>query len=181
MACNINRTGARSPALSGDLRAVTDKPHSTDAQDTIGYRINLLARLMAQGLKTHTGNQGVLPGQYPLLAALWRTDGLTQKELVECVRIEQSTIAHTLKRMERDGLIDRRPCPTDGRLVRHWLTERGRAVQPMVKSGIAAVNDQAIATLSADEVAKLVATLDVMIANLEPVADRVGASHLETT
>jgi len=160
---------------------VTDKPSSIEAQDTIGYRINLLARLMAQALKTHTGDAGVLPGQYPLLAALWRTDGLTQKELVERVRIEQSTIAHTLKRMQRDGLIDRQPCPTDGRLVRHWLTDRGRAVQPMVKSGIQAVNDQAVATLSDKEVTKLVVTLDTMIANLEPDAAGVGSPHLETT
>lgn len=147
------------------------------AQDTIGYRINLLARLMAQALKTHTMAEGVLPGQYPLLAELWGEDGLTQKELVERVRIEQSTIAHTLKRMERDGLVDRRPCPTDGRLVRHWLTPRGRAVQSIVQTGIASVNERAIHSLPQADVAQVVDTLDAMIANLDPAGDTGGAPN----
>ncbi|MGX1308389.1 DNA-binding MarR family transcriptional regulator [Amorphus suaedae] len=150
------------------------------APDTIGYRINLLARLMAQALKTHTVAEGVLPGQYPLLAALWGEDGLTQKQLVERVRIEQSTIAHTLKRMERDGLIDRLPCPTDGRLVRHWLTPRGRAVQSIVLTGIASVNERAVHNLSEAAVAQVVDMLDVMIANLDPAAGHAGKAQSNT-
>lgn len=160
---------------------MTTDPTHVAAQDTIGYRINLLARLMAQALKTHTMAEGVLPGQYPLLAELWAEDGLTQKQLVERVRIEQSTIAHTLKRMERDGLLDRRPCPTDGRLVRHWLTPRGRAVQSIVLTGIASVNERAIDQLTETAVAQVVDTLDVMIANLDPAAAQAGSAPNDKT
>ena len=160
---------------------MTTDPTHVAAQDTIGYRINLLARLMAQALKTHTMAEGVLPGQYPLLAELWSEDGLTQKQLVERVRIEQSTIAHTLKRMERDGLLDRRPCPTDGRLVRHWLTPRGRAVQSIVLTGIASVNERAIDQLTETAVAQVVDTLDVMIENLDPVAAQAGSAPNDKT
>lgn len=160
---------------------MTTDPTHVAAQDTIGYRINLLARLMAQALKTHTMAEGVLPGQYPLLAELWAEDGLTQKQLVERVRIEQSTIAHTLKRMERDGLLDRRPCPTDGRLVRHWLTPRGRAVQSIVLTGIASVNERAIDQLTETAVAQVVDTLDVMIENLDPAAAQAGSAPNDKT
>jgi len=41
------------------------------------------------------------------------------------VSIDQSTMAHTLKRMERDGQISRVPDPLDGRRAIIWLTERG--------------------------------------------------------
>ncbi len=95
------------------------------------------------------------------------------------MRIEQSTIAHTLKRMERDGLIDRLPCPTDGRLVRHWLTPRGRAVQSIVLTGIASVNERAIDRLTETDVAQVVDTLDIMIANLDPAAGHAGKAPIE--
>jgi DNA-binding MarR family transcriptional regulator len=42
----------------------------------------------------------------------------------EQVSIDQSTMAHTLKRMERDGLVRRLPDPLDGRRAIIWLTDR---------------------------------------------------------
>jgi DNA-binding MarR family transcriptional regulator len=149
------------------------------ARETIGWRVNLLARLMAQALKARTADRGVLPGQYPLLAALWEEDGLTQKQLVERVAIDQSTSAHTLKRMERDGLLVRSPCETDGRAVRHWLTPHGRAIRAEIAEAVAAVNADTLAGLPPEEVARLVETLDAMIANLDPrraQADAAGAT-----
>lgn len=49
------------------------------------------------------------------MSALFEQDGLTQRELCERVRIEQSTMADTLQRRERDTLIRREPDPADGR------------------------------------------------------------------
>jgi len=46
---------------------------------------------------------------------LWAEDGLTQRDLVERLDIEQATMGNTLGQMEHDGLIVRTPHPTDGR------------------------------------------------------------------
>ena len=51
---------------------------------------------------------GLHPGQVPLLVALYREDGLSQKELVKRLSVKPSTVAVMIKRMERNGLLLRR-------------------------------------------------------------------------
>ena len=44
------------------------------------------------------------PGTFPAQLELRAEDGLTRKERVEGLDIEQTKMANTLRRMERDGL-----------------------------------------------------------------------------
>lgn len=71
---------------------------------------------------------GLSTGVFPIMLQLWERDGLTQKELVERLGIEQATMANSLTRMERGGLIERRGDDHDGRIKRNWLTERGQSL-----------------------------------------------------
>jgi DNA-binding MarR family transcriptional regulator len=48
--------------------------------------------------------------------------------LAGSVSHSRSRITHTVARLERDGLVTRRPCVSDGRGVEALLTERGFAV-----------------------------------------------------
>lgn len=73
-----------------------------------------LARLL-RALRERIESLGVVPGQFAQLLALYEQDGLTQAELCAHVEIERPTMARTLSRMQRDGLIDRVPDPADGR------------------------------------------------------------------
>lgn len=50
----------------------------------------------------------------------------TQAELSRLVGIEQPTMAITLRRMERDGLIQRKPDPDHGRRSHVTLSAKGR-------------------------------------------------------
>lgn len=81
--------------------------------ESAGYLMNHIARqfaiLLGKGLKP----LGIAPAQFPILLELWQKDGLSQQELVERADLKQATIANTLARMERDGLITREPNPDD--------------------------------------------------------------------
>lgn len=94
-----------------------------------GYLINHMARIFARGLTARIKPLGLTTGTFPALLELWDTDGLTQKQLVERLDIEQATMANTLARMERDGLILRKKDVSDGRLQRVWLTPQARSLQ----------------------------------------------------
>ena len=48
----------------------------------------------------------------------------TQAELLDLIGIEQPTMAFTLRRMERDGIIERSPDPEHGRKSLVKLTAR---------------------------------------------------------
>lgn len=111
---------------------------------TLGYLISLLARLLAQSLKARNGPDGILPGQYPIAVELLAQDGMSQRDLCEVVRIEQATMANTLKRMERDGLITRRQSAEDGRLATIHLTEAGARLTRAAVLNAAEVNGVAL-------------------------------------
>ena len=89
-----------------------------DKNQSAGYLINHLARIFAQALAREIKPLGLAPGQFMVLLELWREDGLTQRDLVGRLDVEQATLANTLSRMERDGLVRRAPHPTTSAAVR---------------------------------------------------------------
>ena len=98
-----------------------------DKNQSAGYLANHMARLFAQGLQARIKHLGLAPAQFMTLLALWQEDGLTQRQLIERLDVEQATMANTLARMVRDGLIERRPHPEDGRAQVVCLTAKARA------------------------------------------------------
>jgi DNA-binding MarR family transcriptional regulator len=135
--------------------------------ESLGYLTNHLARLFAHALAERIGEHGVSPGQFAQLLALYEQDGLTQRELCERVRIEQATMAKTLQRMERDGLVRSEPDPVDRRRIRVYLTEKARRLKPRLTAAGHAVNDDATAGLTAKDVEIYRGLVQRLIANLE--------------
>jgi len=136
-------------------------------ESSLGYQVNHLGRLLAQALHQRIAPLGVVPGQFAQLLALLEQDGLTQRELCERVRIEQPTMANTLRRMERDNLIRREADPTDGRRTRLVLTARARDLEDQLVAAAREVNTVATETLSQREAATFMDTLARIIHNLE--------------
>lgn len=116
-----------------------------------GYLANHMARLFALALHERIAPLGLAPAQFMTLLELWEKDGLTQKDLVQRLDIEQATMANTLKRMERDGLIRREPDPDDRRSQLIRLTPEARALEGPAKDAAQAVNAKALAGLLDDE------------------------------
>jgi DNA-binding MarR family transcriptional regulator len=133
-------------------------------EESPGYMTNLAARSLEQALHRRIAPYGVVPGQFAQLLALYDRDGQTQAELCEEVRIEQPTMARTLARMERDGLIERRADPTDRRRVLIFLTERARRLRASLYAAAEEVN--ALATRGQDRQALLQA-LAAIVTNLQ--------------
>lgn len=122
-----------------------------DKMNSAGYLANHMARLFARGLHRRIQPLGLAPAQFMTLVELWAEDGLTQKQLVERLDVEQATMANTLARMERDGLIRRRPNPDDARSQQVWLTDAARRLHGPATAAAMAQNDAALGGLSADE------------------------------
>lgn len=137
-----------------------------DKSTSAGYLANHLARLFAIGLQQRIGPLGLAPAQFMTLLELWVRDGLTQAELVERLDVEQATMANTLARMARDGLIERRPHPDDRRAQQIWLTERARSLQGPATDAASAQNEAALAGLSKAERKELLKLMSRAIGNM---------------
>lgn len=135
--------------------------------ESLGYLTNHLARLFAHALAERIAEYGVVPGQFAQLLALYEEDGLTQRELCDRVRVEQATMAKTLQRMERDGLVQCVPDPSDRRRIRVHLTARARSLRPALAAAGHAVNADATRGLTDTEVETYRRLTQRLIANLE--------------
>ncbi len=128
----------------------------TDAQDfvieeSLGYLVNRLARLMAQQLADELRPVGIGIGQWAVLVFLWARDGMSQAELSRVVAIEPPTMVRTIDRMVRDGLVTRERDPRDARVSRILLTDHGRSLRDELVPKAAAVNAANLQRLSSKE------------------------------
>ena len=142
---------------------------SNKSEKSLNDAIHHLSRLMTQALGDAISAHGVTPGQLPVLICLWEQDGLTQRELYERVHIEQATMSNTLSRMERDGLVKRKPDPEDRRAARVTLTVKAQKLEPVLADAIKTVQKTALGEIKKKDKKALLAGLSEMIDNLTPL------------
>jgi len=133
---------------------------------SVGYQVNRLARLFEAALRQRIAAHGVVPGQFPALLALFEHDGRTQRELCDIASVDQSTMAKTLARMGRDGLVRAQPDPRDGRCTRYHLTPSARALEADLSAAGHDVIAQATHGIPAARLAAFDLTLADMATNL---------------
>ena len=134
---------------------------------SVSYLINILGRQFSRALQERTQDLGVVSGQFPALLFLWEEEGITQSELCRLIQVEQPTMANTLKRMERDGLIERKPDPEDKRRSRIFLTERAKSLHDPVIGCAKEVNKIAMEGLSKQEKKIFLKAAGQILLNLE--------------
>lgn len=114
---------------------------------------------------------GFAVAQIPVLVALKLSDGLPQSELARIARVEQSSMAQLLARMERDGMIERVCDPADKRSRLITLTDKARAKLPLAREVLQQGTAQALEGFSDEEQQTLLALLLRLNANLDRQSD----------
>ena len=72
---------------------------------------------------------GLTYPQYLVLLVLWERDALPVKQIGERLALDSGTLTPLLKRLEQQGLVERRRGEDDERVVRIHLTAAGRALR----------------------------------------------------
>jgi MarR family transcriptional regulator, organic hydroperoxide resistance regulator len=127
------------------------------------------SKLMRGAADAAFSRHGVRVGQNLLLERLWEEDGLTPGEIAERLGVSTPTVVKMGTRMEAAGLLERRPDDRDARLVRLYLTRRGRALREPLERERERLRESATANLTAAEHRNLETALAKMVANLEGI------------
>jgi DNA-binding MarR family transcriptional regulator len=135
--------------------------------DSLGYQLGLLNRLYDRCLQDALKEYGVAPGQFAPLVMLFEEDGLTQAELCRRINVEQPTMANTLERMERDGLVKRKADSEDRRRAHVFLTARAKDIQAQVMEAARAVSNRTVGRLTASEQDDMFRLVARMVENLK--------------
>ena len=135
-------------------------------QHTISCLLAQLGKAHRNAANVTLNEAGLHVGQEMVLLQLWEADGVTQKELAEQLAVEAPTVTRMLQRMQRCGLIERRPDPDDGRVSRVYVTERSCAIQPVVKEGWQSLEERLLDGITGEERLVLHRLLTKMLENL---------------
>ena len=122
---------------------------------------------IVEATNTALGRHGVHAGQQFVLASLWHEDGLTPAELARRVGTSPPTITRMVARMEGSGLLERRSDSGDRRLVRVFLTSRGRELEGVLNKELSELSKVALDGLSPTERSDLVRNMRTVRENLE--------------
>lgn len=109
-----------------------EKELSVEDQNPVSFAIFALSRshraLAGQMLR----KVGLFAGQEILLMRLWDQDGQSQNSLIRTLRLDHSTVAKMVRRLEDKGLVTRSRCKEDGRVTIVSLTQAGWDLQTKV-------------------------------------------------
>ena len=86
-----------------------------------------------------------------LIMELARKDGRTQLELVNATHLKAPTVSVTMQKLEKEGIVTRRPDDYDLRATRVFLTEKGRELDNQTRRSIHDAEETAMASLTEEE------------------------------
>lgn len=128
----------------------------------IGWRLRRAHMAFSRGFRQELAKADVSFGQFVHLERLWDHDGPTQAELSRAVGIETASSTTILDELERRAFVTRVRNPDDRRKINVYLTEAGRALEPLLLERARAVNFAARASLPPGQIENLFAMLEAV-------------------
>lgn len=111
--------------------------------------LEMMRRFQARHIMMQTG---LHPGQPPLLKTIWDHPGCTQKDAADELDVTPASIASSIKRLEKAGLVARTPHQQDARRNCLTITQEGlNRLQTGLKA-FDALDQQMYSGLTEDEV-----------------------------
>ena len=126
----------------------------------LGFMMTKIARSMKRALEVKLSEHGLTLGQFAVLAGLWDTDGISLSELGKKLDFDNPTITGIVDRMEREEFLERKRDDVDRRVIKVYLTPRGRRLKSVLPSLAEAVNGYAVEGFTGAEREQLKSFLD---------------------
>jgi DNA-binding MarR family transcriptional regulator len=151
-----------------------------DTNQETAYLLGEVCRAFHGRIETMLGEVGLPRGQARLLGVLCHNDGASQTELADLLMVRPATMTNLLQRMERDGLIERRPDANDQRLTRVFVKASGREKELGVLEVFEQLTPALLLGFSPEDREQLQAFLRQLLANLNTkisALERVDAAN----
>jgi MarR family transcriptional regulator, organic hydroperoxide resistance regulator len=110
-------------------------------------------------------------GQIFVLFELWKTDGLSQIELSNSLKISPPAVNKMVKSLARSGFVVNSTCSKDGRVMRVFLTPKGVAIRPQVEEKWRKLEERLVGNLTATEQLVLSQLFGKLVENLSAKGD----------
>jgi MarR family transcriptional regulator for hemolysin len=142
--------------------------------DSIGFLLHDIARLMRYRFDARARDLGVTRPQWRALVHLARHPGATQSELADLLDVEQITLCRMVDRLADAGLVERRADARDRRVRRLHLLPAANAIVDDLAAIGADLEQEVLAPLTAGERAQFAGTVRRILEGLRgPGRDQI--------
>lgn len=133
-----------------------------DIEKSIGFLISKAYQRVWALMREEIEVYDLTPPQFGLMAFLWQQDGLTQVELSDKGQIDRTTVGGLIDRLEKNGLVERRPHPQDRRAYKICLTGKGKELEKPLSQCAGKVLARFTNGLNEQEVIELTRMLEIL-------------------
>ena len=119
-----------------------------------------------QKAQSYVDEMELYHGQLPILEAVKRNNGCTQTELAEALHISAPSVANSIKRLEKNGLIIKGTDENDNRRSIISITEKGDTVASLCRMKFNEIDEKCFGSLTKEEQEQLYKIMEKIIYNL---------------
>lgn len=131
-------------------------------------------QLMQQSLTRALQPLDIKPPHLDILINLFRFEGISQQELARKLLVGRSNVSMLLPQMETRGLIERRADTSDRRVLRLFLTDKGRDLTERAMAIQTNLIDQTLAATPIEQCLAMADTMELLIRRLQAEEDAAG-------
>lgn len=147
---------------------------TNDLPLSISLEMQELNRVMRRIFESQARARGFTQGQWRVLWHLQKNQGISQAGLAELLNMQPISLARVIDRLEGQGVVERRPDPTDRRALKLFLTAAaGRQIE-VLQQLVEDINNKACVDIDVTQQTILATLLRRMRHNLESAERRYG-------
>ena len=122
--------------------------------------------LHRQKVQAYIDEMELYHGQLPILEAIMNNNGCTQTEIAEALHVSAPSIANSIKRLEKNGLIIKEVDENDNRRSIISITEKGTLVSTTCRKKFDETDEKSFGSLTKEEREQLYKIMEKMVYNL---------------
>lgn len=143
-----------------------------DFENSMGFVVNTTAKAFQRSFDIELRkNVGVTLSQWRVVGTLVLQPGLTQKEIADKVGVEGATLVPIIDKMEKEGLLKRKPDSSDRRINRIYLTPKADSLWESMIECALRIRKSSSKNISESDIQTTLETLRKITKNLTVFSD----------
>ena len=156
---------------SVDQQRASESASFLTETDGLVFLLEEVPRRLRQAFDEAIKRFGLTRTQWRTLAYVFRSEGLTQTELAQCVELERASIGQAIDRLEELNYVERRRGEDDRRVWKIYLLPAALELLPKLRREADAVYEKMLKNIAKPERARLHNILRDLAANLADSLD----------
>jgi DNA-binding MarR family transcriptional regulator len=129
--------------------------------------IGMIARALDSISNIEFKEYDLTKGQYLYLVRICENPGIIQEKLAEMIKVDRTTAARAIKKLEINGFIEKKDDPHNQKIKKLFPTEKGETVYPFIRRENDYSNTVALAGFSEEEIETISNLLQRVRKNIE--------------